>query len=139
MDLNKFISGHDPIVIGRVTEALIHFLKLEMEETDILFWKDRITHIEEHKNDFKSEESYLHHLESIPIIVQFPDYVGYHEKDKSLQFIKRIDVYTLVAIRVSDRGKCNLRTMFPVTPNKLASYLASGRVKKYKLEIDSHE
>ncbi|MBQ8813332.1 MAG: hypothetical protein IJZ85_02380 [Lachnospiraceae bacterium] len=54
----------------------------------MLFWKDRIKHTEEHRNDFISDALFNMCMEDIPEIIQMPDYISIHPAGKSISFIK---------------------------------------------------
>lgn len=83
-----------------------------------------------------TEADYKKHVESMPDIINNPDYVGLHPKGNSIQYIKRIDELMLVAIRITLKGKLVVRSSYPITQNTLDSYLASGSVKEIPKNID---
>lgn len=69
--------------------------------------------------------------QKIPEIIQTPDYVGLHPDGKSNQFVKLLEEKTLVAVRL-DANSGNVRTMYPLTDNKLNNYINENRMKYQK-------
>ncbi|MCD8119813.1 MAG: hypothetical protein LUE29_10110 [Lachnospiraceae bacterium] len=125
--------------IGRISSDIVNFLKEKSpslasvlsSETDIVFWKDRLLHTERHKNDFMSDTAYLNALESIPDIIQNPDYLAIHPKDSSISFIKDFSDHIAVVVRISVTGKLSYRTMYPLMDAQLTNYLEKGRAWKW--------
>ena len=62
-------------------------------------------------------------LESIPEILQTPDYISVRTKDNSISFIKDFDQHISVAIRITVDGKLSYRTMYPLMDAQLTNYL----------------
>ncbi|RYI30615.1 hypothetical protein EVU96_09370 [Bacillus infantis] len=119
--------------IGKLSEEIIDILEIEIsEEKNIVIWKDRIKYIEKHISDFDSFDEWKTHVEAIPEIVQNPDYVGVHPNGKSIEFIKKIDKNMLVAVRLTNKKSLNFRSSYPITDEKLQTYVLSGRMKKVK-------
>ena len=58
-------------------------------------------------------------MEAIPLIINNPDYVGYNKNNNSIEYIKRIDELTLVAIRIKQKGDLFLRSLYPISQIKL--------------------
>lgn len=128
IDLNNIEK--DVYTIGKITMNIINLLELEMEEKEIIIWKDRFDYIEKHKSDFDNEEQYKKHVEAIPDIVQNPDYVGIHPNGKSVEFIKMVDKNMMVAVRLSTKSKLAFRSSYPISETKFENYKESGRIKK---------
>lgn len=74
-------------------------------------------------------------MEKIPLIINEPDYVGYNIKNNSIEYIKRIDDLTLVAIRIKPKGDLFLRSIYPISEVKLKSKLVSKEYKKVKRSV----
>lgn len=60
-------------------------------------WPDRLVHCEKHKADFKDDNEYYKSMESIPKIIESPDYVGLHN-NKGIFYIKKLSSNCLVGI-----------------------------------------
>lgn len=116
--------------VGRITKAVIDLLGLAIDEKDILLWKDRLSYIEKHKDEFDSEEQYIEHVKAIPDVIRNPEYVGIHPNGSSIEFIKKIDKNLMVAVRINAKGNLAFRTSYPIKDTKLNNYIESGRVKK---------
>lgn len=128
--LNIDTIKNKPYPIGRLTQSVINTLGLSLPETDIVVWGDRIQYIEKHKKDFKTEEEFKQHVEAMPEIINSPDYVGLHPKGDSIQYIKKIDEWMLVGVRIKVKGNLVVRSTYPITQDKLNDYIASGTVKR---------
>jgi hypothetical protein len=123
------------VAVGRLSAEMVNFLVQKRPslsgilnpETDILFWKDRIKHTEKHRDDFMSDSEYLNCLESIPSIIESPDYISLHPKDSSISFIKDFSDHVAVAVRISVSGALSYRSMYPLTDAQLADYLRRDR------------
>lgn len=126
---NKFVS------LGCLSQKMIDFIISKQPEyktllkpnTNILFWEDRIKHIELHRNDFFSDREFEACFSEIPNIISNPDYISVHLKDKSISFIKDFSSHISVAIRISSRGGMAFRTMYPITDAQLSNYISKNR------------
>ncbi|QUI24844.1 hypothetical protein HZI73_22200 [Vallitalea pronyensis] len=117
-------------VIGKLNEEIINLLNLTMDETDILIGKDKIKYTLKHKHKFRNDEEYKKCIEFTPDIIANPDYVGVHPNGKSIEFIKTIDQTLVVAVRIKPKGILWVKTIFPITPDKLNVYKKSNTLKK---------
>lgn len=129
LDLN---SKKEPKFVGMLMKIHIDILGLDMNEKQILIWNDRLKYIEKHKSDFDSEKEWKKHVESIPEIIEYPDYIGLHPSNNSIQFIKTIDKNMLVGVRIKNKGKLVVRTAYPISNENLQIYLKSGTIKSVK-------
>jgi hypothetical protein len=119
-EIVDFIISKKPDFIGRL-EA----------NKDILFWKARVKHTNNHKKDFVTEEEFNKCVEEIPYIIQNPDYISIHPTDESVSFIKQYTEKVSVAIKISIDGKLVFRTMYPLDERQLSDYIEKGRAWKY--------
>lgn len=127
LDLNPI---KEPLFVGRITNKLLKFLELDAKETNVVIWKDRMKYLEKHKKDFETDEAWLRHVEEIPNIIENPDYVGLHPSDGSVQFIKQIDKYMMVGVRIKTKGNWAIRSSYPISEDNLQRYIECGRVKR---------
>lgn len=128
LNFEKLEKG--PLVVGTAKKEVLAELGLPSDkELDIVLWKDRLSYIEKHKKDFSSEEEYFAHLESIPDIINDPDYIGKHPKGGSIEYVKRLDKVVIVAVRIKNTGPLAIRTLYPLKESQVKSYLNSGRMK----------
>ena len=118
------------INIGVIREEFVDFFNTHglngvlKYDTPILFWKDRVEHTDEHKDDFSSDAIFQICFEEIPLIINSPDYIGIHPKEKSVSFIRNYTSnHVNVAIRVSLSGGLVYRTMYPLVDAMLTHYL----------------
>lgn len=129
LNINR-LQENQILKIGELHKKIIDLLQLNMKPRNIKMGYDRISHCNKHKNDFNSEQSYNKSIESIPIIIEKPDYVGYNKKNDSIEYIKRIDELTLVAVRLKTKGDLFLRSVYPISEIKLKNKIISKEYKK---------
>ena len=133
------------ISLGTIPSAIIHFLnkhgppnfKNINPNTEIISWKDRIKHIEQHKNDFMSDNEFNNCVEQIPSIISAPDYISIHPKDNSVSFIKDYSSHISVAVKISSSGALSFRTMYPLMDSQLSNYIDKGRAWNIKDIVDN--
>jgi len=111
---------------------IINYFNLGCSPCDIVLWADRLKYTEKHKSDFKSEEEYHKHIEEIPNIIGNPDYIGLHPSNNSIQYVKKINENMLIGIRLKPTGDLNFRSTYPISQEKLDSYLKAGTLVEYK-------
>lgn len=138
LDPNSFGAGLNKIIIGTLTQEVIHFLNLNRKPGNIILWKDRLKYIEKHKSDFATDLDFFKHIQQIPNIIQNPDYIGLHPSDNSIQYIKRINRIMLVGVRIRTSGDLNFRSCYPISEQTLQSYLKSSTVREFG-QIDNFE
>lgn len=115
--------------IGFLDDKVIKLLQIDnskLGDRNIYLKSSRKKHMEKHRNEFNDFESTYNRIDEI---IMNPDYVGIHPNGKSIEYIKIIEKTTLVAVRLDK--KLTVRTMFPITKEKLQLYLKSGSTKKY--------
>lgn len=138
-ETRKFVS------LGRLEEKMIDFIvgkrpgfrDILSPEQDIVFWEDRIKHIERHRDDFISDLEYELCFEDIPNIIHHPDYISVHPKDDSLSFIEDFSSHVSVAVRISGNGKMSFRTMYPIMDAQLENYIKKGLAWRYEIDDSS--
>jgi hypothetical protein len=145
MDNNKLditIFNNEEVLyasLGQFKKEMVDFIISKKPEfngrlqpdKDILFWKARVKHTNNHKKDFVSEEEFNKCVEDIPYIIQNPDYISIHPTDESVSFIKQYSEKVSVAIKISADGKLVYRTMYPLDEIQLKDYMDKGRAWKY--------
>lgn len=130
LDITRLLQEKKIIKIGKLSQNIISILKLQCKDKNIKIGYDRISHCEKHKKDFISEQSYNKSMESIPIIIKSPDYVGYSQKNNSIEYIKKIDELTLVAVRIKQKGDLYFKSIYPISEVKLRNKILSKEYKK---------
>lgn len=125
LNLDDLRKNTKSIKIGELTPTVIDILNLNAKPRNIYMWSDRLNHCEKHKDDFSSEDEYIHSLESIPSIIKDPDYVGVHSNNKGIFYIKKLDSNCLVGITMDS---LLFRSMYPIKEGKLNSYIKKGKV-----------
>ena len=129
-DINKLSKGKSRnIKIGELTKDVIELLDLNLKPQNINIWSTRIEeHCEKHKNEYSSPSAYNQAVNSIPLIIEKPDYVGLH-KNGNLQYVKRLDDISLVGIQIlKGSGDLLFRTIFPISEIKLENAIKSGKL-----------
>lgn len=130
LNIEKIREEKQIIKVGELTSNVIDILNLKERPRNIKFAYDRIPHCENHKKDFKNESSYNKSMEAIPSIINNPDYIGYNKNNNSIEYIKRIDDLTLVAIRIKPKGDLFLRSLYPISEVKLKNKILAKEYKK---------
>lgn len=100
------------------------------ENKSIVLYDDRFSHFAKHKQEFSSEESYKISILNINTIIQNPDFICFNEKNKSLEFVKRMVDNTLVAVRVSQSNELKIKTLYPINDTKKEKLKAKAYRKK---------
>lgn len=137
LDDNIFNDNSKSVSIGIIDSKLITLVKdlnpniaqNMIAGTDIIFWKNRIKHIQKHISDFDSPEQFKQCFENIPSIISNPDFISTNPKDSSISFIKKQSKNTSVAVRISNDGKASFRTMYPLRDSQLNNYIENSRAK----------
>lgn len=133
-DINKISKGKSRnIKIGELSQEVIDLLNLDLKPQNINIWSTRIEeHCEKHKDEYSTPSSYNQAINSIPLIIENPDYIGKH-RNGNLQYIKRLDDISLVGIQIIKGNNSLLfRTIFPITEDKLEHSIKNGKYIPYK-------
>ena len=130
LDINKLQNKRQILKIGELTQEIIDLLQINEKPRNIKIAYDRISHCNNHKRDFKSEQSYNKSMKLLPYIIKNPDYVGYNSNNNGIEYIKRIDDLTLVAVRLKTKGDLFLRSVYPISEAKLQNGINQNRIKK---------
>ncbi|MCI8352423.1 MAG: hypothetical protein HFJ58_02205 [Clostridia bacterium] len=104
---------------------------MDCSPRNIVLTAERIYHCEKHKSQYKDENSYNNSIESIPAIIKEPDFIGFNNSNNSIQYVKKLEDTTLVAVRISYKGALKLRTVFPLTEFDLNKKIASKKLIPY--------
>lgn len=126
---NDEIQVHE---VGTLNSKVISLLGLHSNEMKIVIGKDKLKYIEKHKHKFKNNDEYIRHIESLPDIIENPDFVGLHPSGDSIEYIKQIDEILLIAVRIRNQGKLWIKSVFPITKDKLETYKRAGSLREYK-------
>ena len=140
LDVSVFNDENLYVSLGQLSQEMVNFILKKKPEfkdrlvinKDILFWKSRVVHTNNHKKDFVSTEEFIKCVEEIPSIIQYPDYISIHPTDESVSFIKKYSKYISVAIKISINGELVYRTMYPLSDNQLEGYIINHRAWKYE-------
>jgi len=134
MEEIDFRNLKEPSVkVGEVSEAISLSLDLNLSGKEILLSRRGIRHFKKYIKDFGSEEVFWNHVNRIPEIISDPDYYGLYEGN--LQYIKRIDQITLVAVRVEPGKSLRIATTFPITEKQLDKYLTNRKMYENKFQL----
>lgn len=136
-----FESGEMKCVsVGTLSSEQIDFLKNKCPDVfnnvktyTIVIWKDRLQHISKHSYD-ASNLSVDEMIDLLPQIIESPDYLGYRDKDSSIQFIKKIKNNILVAVRTDSKGRLTFRTMYTITEGQLSDYIKKNHAWEFSVD-----
>lgn len=117
--------------IGELSQKVIDTLNLNMKPQNIYLWGNRIDeHCQKHKDEYSSPEAYYEAVQSIPEIIEKPDYVGIH-KNGNIQYVKQYNDISLVDIRIIKSDNSLLfRTIYPISEAKLNNNIKQGKLFK---------
>ncbi|MCM1008671.1 MAG: hypothetical protein NC485_12260 [Ruminococcus flavefaciens] len=74
----------------------------------------------------------LQYLNKTTDILLNPDYIGYNQKNKSVEFVKKFSDNIEIAIKLDyQNGYYYISTLFDITKSKLSHRIASGEFKKF--------
>ena len=132
-DINKLSKGKSRnIKIGELSKDVIDILDLDLNPQTINIWSTRIEEdCEKHKDEYSSPSAYNQAVNSIPLIIEKPDYIGLH-KNGNIQYVKRLDDISLVGVQIiKGNGNLLFRTIFPITEDKLNYSVKKGKFIPY--------
>jgi hypothetical protein len=129
IDLEKTTSK---IKVGRLENRVISALCLNISETDIELWYDRITHFRKHMSSYTSESEFERYINQIPDVIANPDYVAKRPNSTSIDYIKRIERLLIVAVRIRCNGPLIVRTAYILTEEQLKDYISFGSAKSLR-------
>lgn len=125
------------VSIGRIPKEVADFIESKKPElhintsSEIAFWDNRISHTEDHKNDFLSDILYEECFKSIPDFIRNPDVISVKKDNSSISFIKRLSQDISVVVRINNRGTYSYRTMYPLMTAQLDKYIQDGTAWEY--------
>ena len=123
------------LIMGEYNTAINNLLGINVEKQTIFRSTGLPSHIVKRKH-FKC----LKYIDNIPEIIDDPDYVGLHtEKDGtfSIEYIKIFKFNILVAVKVDGKSDyLYISTVHDIQESKIRRRLYSGRLKKFKNNID---
>lgn len=139
-DIFNLFQQTNCITVGSLDSKKLSFIKKncpqaleKVKNHSVIMWKDRIEHLSKHAYD-ASKMPLDELVNLIPDIIANPDYIGYREKDSSLQFIKEFENNILVAVRADGKGKLAFRTMYTINRGQLSDYINKGRAWKFNID-----
>lgn len=108
-------------------DLMTEIMKLDWSEFEqLVLGETNYKHMETSHPDAFGK--YFCYLEDI---LASPDYVNRNPRDGSIKYIKRINEYVVVGVRVSTRGTAFARTIFTFTDEKFDQYKRSGYLKAH--------
>jgi len=79
----------------------------------------------------KHPEDYTKYFDKLEDIIASPNYVAKHPRHGSLPYIRVFEGHVMVGVRLSKSGAWYARTLFTMSDEKVARYLAKGTMKPY--------
>ena len=113
-----------------ITESIPSLSEKLIPGGGIFLLSGRLKHLKEHEKDFIDFNKYLN---SLPEIIECPDYITASPKNHSISFIKVFYQNVNVAVRLSERGELTIRTMYPITTAQLQHYISQGLAWKWSI------
>ena len=115
--------------VGYMDQRVIETLGLSIKPGPIKISRSRIRHTKKHEIDFPNRSVYKLSVESIPDIIETPDYVSLHPDGESIRYIKKISDNLVVAVGLEGMAEYWIKTFFPITDDKLELYKESYNTK----------
>lgn len=108
-------------ILGEVSKEVVEQWNLEEQKyKKIVMYPDRKEHSKErHLEDFGSEDYYYFVMDSLEEIIQSPDYVYYNKSTLGLEYYKKLKGNIVIAVRISDGSELKVRSIYPVSENKI--------------------
>ena len=125
--IEKLRDGENLVVLGELPSHIVDYFNLKLTDSRIVMWRDRLEYLEKHRFEFIDDKDFYDNIIGIPNIVNCPDFIGINPNGSGIEFVKKVNSNTMVAIRVSKTGNLAFRSMYPITEIKLANRLNSGR------------
>lgn len=139
----RIFDEYNYISVGTLRPEFIDFFNTHglnntlIYNTPIIFWKERVEHAAEHKDEFSSDIMYQICFEEIPEIIYHPDYISIHPNRKSVSFIRDYSSnHVNVAVRVTANGGLAFRTMYPLIDATLTHYMDMSHAWSVKYRED---
>lgn len=113
-------------VVGKLDKSIAYYWYLEEHENkNIIKPYYLLEHIEKHKEEFSSLQSFYITLNKIKEIIEMPDYVFYDKKKRGLEYYKKLVDNVCVIVRISKKRELIIVSIYPVSEEKIA-----GRMMK---------
>ncbi len=115
--------------VGELNSNIITKLQLNITpRTPIYIGDSNEEHIKK-RHPYEYDKYY----DRIPDILSTPDYVGLNPKDNSIQCVKEFKIdseYIRVAIRISQKNKCFVKTLHLLSTYNAERYIKKGTLIK---------
>lgn len=127
-------------ILGEITKEVVEQWNLnEHRNKKIVMYYDRKEHCKDrHLKDFKNESNYYFVMDSLEEIVKSPDYVFYNKNTFGLEYYKKLNENILVAVRISDGKELKVRSVYPVSQNKIENRKKKEEEEKMCLLIEKY-
>ncbi len=127
MTKNRFVKE-----VGYITQDVVDKYGLyEYNKKPIVRSLDLYAHIEKHKEDFQSKESFYYSVDNIDLIIQNPDFV-YYEKDRnSLLYLKKLyeNICVVVKLKLRDNKNSYVASIYPISEYKIQKLIEKSYIK----------
>ena len=87
----------------------------DLKGLDIVIYSDRFLHIEKHKNEYSDIGMYKYTIDNLHEIIKNPDFITVNNKNRSMNFIKKLEDNILVAITIDGKRELKVKTVFPIS------------------------
>lgn len=114
--------------VGTLSQSAIDATGINHSAGETIYiGSDRKGHISKHKDEFTDFNGTYNRIGEI---IGSPDYIGKHPNGQSIEFVKRLEENTLVAVRIN-QSKLTVRTMHTLSEVTFNKRLAKGRYRRY--------
>lgn len=78
-------------------------------------------HIERHKEEYRTQESFSCTMRNIRSIILSPDYVFYDKRKKGLEYYKCVLEPVCVVVKLGDKRELKVASVYPVAKEKIVN------------------
>jgi hypothetical protein len=111
--------------VGKITQEVRDILTLNYDVGTLIYIGDSNY---KHMMDSHSDD-YRRHGKHIVKILEKPDYVRLSQKDGSIGYVKVINEFVQVVVRVAGDGLLYVRSLYVIHPRRVRNMVESGDMK----------
>lgn len=110
-------------IVGNVAKNIADYWEIPEQSGKIILQGEDwlLKHGAKHKKEFKCIYNFNQAIENIPNIIKNPNYVFYNEKEKSLEYYKKLKEDVSLVVRVTGKKHLFIATIYPASSDKVGN------------------